>query len=116
MLAYRAAQRKQNQPAASTLFSVSAITQASKSSNSASRAQAHGLIKFSELSTSRRAVSLPSTSRSSSSTPSTSSTPLPTVGFLGLSCANATAIAPHIVRLLTCLVSHLCLIYILVTF
>src|SRR6266478_6693636 len=38
------------------------------------------------------------------------------VGFSGLSCANATAIAPHIVRSLTCLVSHLCLIYILVTF
>ena len=38
------------------------------------------------------------------------------VGFLGLSCANVTAIAPRIVRLLTCLVSHLCLIYILVTF
>src|SRR6266446_3134251 len=38
------------------------------------------------------------------------------VGFPGLSCANATAIAPRIVRSLTCLVSHLCLIYILVTF
>jgi hypothetical protein len=78
MLAHRTVRRKSDQATRSTSRSVvSAPVAVQTSSNHASSAQASGFAKFSGLSASRRAASLPSTSRSSSNTPSTSSTPLP---------------------------------------